>query len=51
MPIQGSDEVKRTNEIGMAIPLLDGCDIEGKIVTGDARVNSSCQYSLYEPMG
>lgn len=36
MPVKGSDEAKRTNEIGMAIPLLDGCDIEGKIVTGDA---------------
>ena len=32
----GSDEQKRTNEIGMAIPLLDGCDIAGKVVTADA---------------
>ena len=36
MPVEGSDEQKRTNEIGMAIPLLKGCDIAGKDVTGDA---------------
>ena len=36
MPVEGSDEQKRTNEIGMAIPLLEGCDITGKDVTGDA---------------
>ena len=36
MPVEGSDELKRTNEIGMAIPLLEGCDIAGKDVTGDA---------------
>ena len=36
MPVAGSAEQKRTNEIGMAIPLLAGCDIAGKDVTGDA---------------
>ena len=36
MPVEGSDEQKRTNEIGMAIPLLDTCDITGKDITGDA---------------
>ena len=36
MPVEGSDELKRTNEIGMAKPLLEGCDIAGKDVTGDA---------------
>jgi predicted transposase YbfD/YdcC len=36
LPVEGSDEQKRTNEIGMAIPLLDGCDLAGKDVTGDA---------------
>ena len=36
MPVAGSDEQKRTNEIGMAIPLLTTCDIAGKDVTGDA---------------
>ena len=36
MPVAGSDEQKRTNEIGMAIPLLEGCDIAGKDITGDA---------------
>jgi predicted transposase YbfD/YdcC len=34
--LAGRDELKRTNEIGMAIPLLECCDITGKDVTGDA---------------
>src|SRR6058998_2216130 len=36
LPVEGSDEQKRTNEIGMAIPLLETCDITGKDITGDA---------------
>ena len=36
LPVAGSDEQKRTNEIGMAIPLLASCDIAGKDITGDA---------------
>jgi predicted transposase YbfD/YdcC len=36
LPVEGSDELKRTNEIGMAIPLLETCDITGKDITGDA---------------
>jgi predicted transposase YbfD/YdcC len=36
LPVEGSDEQKRTNEIGMAIPLLESCDITGKVITGDA---------------
>jgi predicted transposase YbfD/YdcC len=36
LPVAGSDEHKRTNEIGMAIPLLERCDIAGKDITGDA---------------
>lgn len=36
MPVRGSDEEKRTNEIGMAIPLLETCDIAGKDITADA---------------
>ena len=32
----GSDEQKRTNETGMAVPLLTTCDIAGKDITGDA---------------
>jgi predicted transposase YbfD/YdcC len=34
--VAGSDEQKRTNEIGMAIPLLETCEIAGKDITGDA---------------
>lgn len=30
------DEAKRTNEIGMAIPLLEGCALAGRDVTADA---------------
>ncbi len=36
MPVEGSDETKQTNEIGMFIPLLDGLDIAGKTLTVDA---------------
>jgi predicted transposase YbfD/YdcC len=36
LPVEGSDEQKRTNEIGMVIPLLQTCVIEGKDITGDA---------------
>jgi len=36
LPVADSDEQKRTNEIGMAIPLLETCAIAGKDVTGDA---------------
>lgn len=36
MPIEGDEELKRTNEIGMAIPLLDAIDIRDKDITADA---------------
>ena len=36
MPVAGGDKEKRTNEIGMAIPLLASRDIAGKDITGDA---------------
>lgn len=36
LPGVGNEQLKRTNEIKMAIPLLDTIDIEGKEVTGDA---------------
>ena len=36
LPVAGSAAHKRTNEIGMAIPLLTTCDIAGKDITGDA---------------
>ena len=36
MPVDGTDEIKQTNEIGMAIPLLDGLEIAGKTITADA---------------
>jgi len=36
LPVEGRDEVKRTNEIKMAIPLLEAIDIAGKDVTADA---------------
>ncbi|WP_169070161.1 ISAs1 family transposase [Candidatus Accumulibacter contiguus] len=36
LPVAGSDEQKRTNEIGMAIPLLKTCDLAGKDITADA---------------
>jgi predicted transposase YbfD/YdcC len=36
LPVEGDDEVKRTNEIKMAIPLLDAIDIQDKDITADA---------------
>ena len=36
MPVEGDEELKRTNEIGMAIPLLDAIDLQGKDITADA---------------
>lgn len=36
LPVEGDDELKRTNEIKMAAPLLDAIDIEGKDITADA---------------
>ena len=36
LPVENSDEVKQTNEIKTAIPLLEPIDIEGKDITGDA---------------
>lgn len=36
LPVAGSDKEKQTNEIKMAIPLLDNIDIHGKTITADA---------------
>lgn len=36
LPVEGRDEAKQTNEIKMAIPLLETLDIEGKDITADA---------------
>jgi predicted transposase YbfD/YdcC len=36
LPVDGTDEEKRTNEIKTAAPLLDSIDIEGKTITADA---------------
>ena len=36
LPVEGSDEEKQTNEIKIAIPLLNNIDIQGKTITADA---------------
>jgi predicted transposase YbfD/YdcC len=36
LPVAASDELKRTNEIKTAIPLLDAIDIQNKDITADA---------------
>jgi len=36
LPVAGSDEEKQTNEIKVAIPLLDAIAIHGKTITADA---------------
>ena len=36
MPVEGRDEQKQTNEIGMFTALLDAIDIKGRLITADA---------------
>ena len=36
LPVNGGEELKQTNEIGMFMPLLDAIDIQGKDITADA---------------
>ena len=36
LPVEGRDEEKQTNEIKIAIPMLDAIDIKGKTITADA---------------
>jgi predicted transposase YbfD/YdcC len=36
LPVEGKDEAKQTNEIGMFIPLLNQINIAGKDITADA---------------
>ncbi len=36
LPVEGSDEEKQTNEIKIAIPLLESIDIQQKTITADA---------------
>ena len=36
LPVAGSDKEKQTNEIKIAIPLLNGLNIQGKTITADA---------------
>ena len=50
LPVEGSDEVKQTNEIGMFIPVIDTLDIAGKTITGDALLTQRklAQYIVEE---
>jgi predicted transposase YbfD/YdcC len=43
LPVEGRDELKQTNEIGMFIPLVDTLDIAGKTITADALLNQRKQ--------
>jgi predicted transposase YbfD/YdcC len=36
LPVAGCDEPKQTNEIGMALALLAGCELQGRDLTADA---------------
>jgi predicted transposase YbfD/YdcC len=36
IPVENKDELKRTNEIKTAAPMLDAIDIQGKTITADA---------------
>ncbi|MDY7031756.1 MAG: ISAs1 family transposase [Thermodesulfobacteriota bacterium] len=46
LPVEGSDELKRTNEIKTAIPLLDALDNQGKEITADALF-TQCKIADY----
>lgn len=50
LPVENGEEVKRTNEIKMAIPLLEAIDIEGKDVSADALLTQRrfAQYLIEE---
>jgi hypothetical protein len=41
LPVENSEEVKRTNEIKMAIPLRDAIDVQGTDVSADALLTQS----------
>lgn len=43
MPVEGRDEEKQTNEIGMFTKLLDSIEIQGKLITADALLTQSKQ--------
>ena len=47
LPVDGTDEVKQTNEIGMAIPLLEGMDITAKTITADALLTQREDIRLF----
>jgi len=36
LPVKGSDEEKQTNEIKIAVPMLEAIEIEGRTITADA---------------
>jgi len=46
LPVGGDDKVKRTNEIKVAVPLLDAIDIRGKDITADALLTQR-QFAAY----
>jgi hypothetical protein len=36
LPVEGRDELKQTNEIGLFMSVMDALDIDGHTITGDA---------------
>jgi predicted transposase YbfD/YdcC len=46
LPKEGDEEAKRTNEIKMAIPLLDSIEIQGKTITADALLTQR-EFAVY----
>ena len=50
LPVAGGDEEKQTNEIKIAIPLLETIDIQGKTITADALLTQRelAQYLVEE---
>jgi len=46
LPVEGCDKEKQTNEIKIAIPLLDCIDIQGKTITADALLTQR-EFGIY----
>ena len=45
-----SDEVKQTNEIKTATPMLDAIEIAGRTITADALLTQSTQVKSLDPL-
>jgi hypothetical protein len=50
LSVADSDEVKQTNEIKTATPMLDAIEIAGRTITADALLTQSTQVKSLDPL-